>query len=281
MPDDEDTARPRHMPPLAARELPAKVVAARAAKNSPAAEEVQRIGASLDTHLTTFTFVLDTLEADHQVVADQLDFELDGDTRYAAVWQLAGRCIGLGRAVVVLLRASFCAETLVVARTLHECTRLLEALEDVEDGDALLVRWLADNDRAYVRPAEARLAERRAEKRHREDMIAGGLHPSGTSDKSSADLSADLYDHLSWFGHNRRKATRGFVDVARHTMVRGPHRDPVVVASYVAYGGQAIEEMLLSVGYALSRFIGLNYLADRVFPLQDALRRARRDAPLP
>ena len=224
--------------------------------------------------------ILDTLEADHQAVADQLDFDLDGDTRYAAVWQLAGRCIGLGRAVVALLRATFCAETLVMARALHECTRLLEALEDVEDGDALLVKWLADNDQAYVRPVEARRAERRAEKRHREDMIASGAHPSGASEKSSADLSADLYDHLSWFGHNRRKATRDFVDIAGHTMVRGPHHDPVVVASYVAYAGEAIEEMLLAVGHALSRFIGVNYLADRLFPLQNALRSARRDAPL-
>jgi hypothetical protein len=42
-----------------------------------------------------------------------------------------------------------------------------------------------------------------------------------------------------------------------------------------------IEETLLSVGHSLSRFFSTRYLRDRQIPLQDAIRAARRDAPLP
>jgi hypothetical protein len=59
----------------------------------------------------------DTLEEFHQRIADTTNLDLVGDTRPSAVWQVAGRCISLARAGVVLLRAGFTAEAVVLTRT--------------------------------------------------------------------------------------------------------------------------------------------------------------------
>lgn len=63
-------------------------------------------------------------------------------------------------------------------------------------------------------------------------------------------------------------------------MIRGPHPDPVAVAWYVSYGGEVIEETLLSVGYALARFFGARYLRDRQMPLHESIHAMRKEAPL-
>lgn len=38
----------------------------------------------------------------HQQIADRTDVDLAGETRWAAMWQMAGRCIGYARALLVL-----------------------------------------------------------------------------------------------------------------------------------------------------------------------------------
>ncbi len=263
------------MPRLERRTLSCAVRQARDVA-ADAERDAAALAPNIAAHLTTLSMVLDTLAAHHQAVADQFDFDLMGNTRYAAAWQLAGRSIGLGQAVVALLRARFCAETLVLARALHECTRLLDALGDPEDGDELLRRWLEDDDKRYVRPWEAREAERRAAERLRIKMETAGATPI----KGTVDLSRDLYHHLSWFGHNRRRAVQDFVSEPQRTMIRGPHPDTRVVAVYIAWGGQVIEEVLLSVGESLARFWGTRYLRDHQIPLQQAIKAVRHDSPL-
>lgn len=224
--------------------------------------------------------VLRLLEEDHQDIADLTDIDLVGDTRYAAVWQLSGRAIGLGRGVVALLAQDFCAEVLALGRTLHECTRLIDAFEDPEDGEvggALLRRWLKDEGKDYIKPWEARAAECRGDQRHREAMLKDGFAPI----PESSGLSFEMYDHLSRTAHNRRRPIQEDVDPVCRTMIRGPHPDLRVVAHYVSYGGNLIEEMLLTVGHAFPRFTGgREYMIRRLFPLQNAFRDARSAAPL-
>jgi hypothetical protein len=264
-------------PPLAAHAASPEILAARERADAEDIEASARHAVLIAAHVTTLRMVLDTLEADHQAIADQRDFDLVGDTRYAATWQLAGRCIGLARGVVALVEARYCAETLALARTLHECSRLLDAVSDREDGTELLQRWLDDERKGYVRPWEARAAEERADRRHRQVMLEAGAKPI----EPSAHLSGEMYDHLSWTSHNRRRAVQDFVDVELHRMVRGPHPDARVVAVYANWVGLLVEETLLSVGYALARFAGgASYLRDRQIPLQHAIRAAREDSPL-
>jgi hypothetical protein len=65
----------------------------------------------IEGHLAVYGVALDQLERAHQRIADITDLDLSGETRPAAVWQVAGRCIGFARAVLVLAREGIGDET--------------------------------------------------------------------------------------------------------------------------------------------------------------------------
>jgi hypothetical protein len=262
-------------PPFRKRELPEPVARQRAVAERRQSLDASRLQPYIDGHLLTYSTALDQLERDHQGLADQTDFAMTGDTRYAASWQLAGRCIGLARAVIYLLRGGFCAEAVALQRTLHECARLLEAVSDSAE-DELTCKWLDDVGSDYVSAKEARMAEERADQRRAEQMREAGDKPIG----GTAHLSRDMYDKLSWSGHNRRRATQEFVVEALRTMSRGPHPDAVVRGAYVRWGGDVIEEAVLSIGEAMIRWHGPSYFLRRIQPLQESFRAIRQEMPL-
>jgi hypothetical protein len=277
MPSPDDPT-PDLMPPLGLWKLPSAVDQARRDAALRDAANAERLRASIDAHLDTCDAVLDEMASDHQAIADQVDFALDGDTRYAVVWQIAGRSIGFSRGFVALLRAGFTAEAWALGRTLHECNRLVDAFEDPDDGDALVARWLADTEKGHVRPRDARDAERRADQRHHDAMVKAGYPPVGPT----APLTSVLYRELSQTAHHRRRAVQSFVDGDLHTMIRGPHPDWRVRAAYVRTGSDLVEESVLAVGHALGRFTGSTaYLVERLMPLQERLHAVRASATLP
>ncbi len=148
----------------------------------------------------------------HSLIADRTDLDLEGDSRQAAAWVIAGRCIGLARAMLSLLRDGYAAEAIPTARGLHEATRLLDAVADDEEVE-LLGRWLADDD--WVRPRETRAARERMRDRleqsvheqhdaamqagdtERAEAIAEQLQQRGFEEPGTTSaLSRSIYDTL-------------------------------------------------------------------------------------
>jgi hypothetical protein len=99
--------------------LPPAVVAAR----EHARVEDERIAAIVQTriagHIATYGMAIRTVEQLHVGIADGTDIDLRGDTRWAAVWQLAGRAIGFAHALLVLANAGMGDDALPVARAMH------------------------------------------------------------------------------------------------------------------------------------------------------------------
>lgn len=255
----------------------------------------QALQPRIDGHLHVYGLVLDGIDHVHREIAEKSDLDLQGDSRQAAVWLVAGRCIGYMRATLALLAAGFGAESGALMRSVHEATRLLDALAD-QDEPNLLRRWLADE---WVRPKETRQARERMLTRLRAHMnaekadaeavghaeraaeIAAGLELEwmrpGDHLKSA---TLEIYDLLSRIGHTRRSGIRDAVAVELREMSTGPHPDAVVRAGYVEYAGHLVEEVVRSVGDMLGRFYGPGWFGDQVAPLIDSMAKVRDAAPL-
>jgi hypothetical protein len=260
-------------------ETPADVRRAR----ERAAEEDQSVAAIIATrsggHIATYGMALDTIAELHQRIADGTNIDLTGDTRWAAMWQLAGRMIGYARALMVLGHAGFGDEAMPIARAQHECSRLLEAVTNRHETD-LLIRWLADDDERYVRPRDARDAIERGEKLIAEMMIAAGE----PAIPSTRDLSADLYHRMSVVTHNRRQATQSVLAPAQRSMARGRHPNPYGRATAVRWLGTVVEEAVAQVGGCLVSFLGETastaWIAETLQPTLETFRAVERDQPL-
>jgi hypothetical protein len=261
-------------PLLRSAELTDEVISARAETASRDAELAERFAPGIDAHLATYGMAFDALEALHQGIADGTDLDLVSDTRPAAVWQMAGRCISLGRGVLVLLRAGFTAEAVVLTRTLHEADRLLDALADDHE-EELLTIWLADAGRDYVSAGDARAARERDEERLHELLKERDL----PSFASTIPQSRELYDRLSQAAHNRRNWVQENVVPALRTMIRGPE-PPERRAGTVEVLGHVMEEAVNSVGEALGRFYGPSLRQEKVAPLIESFYAIREASPL-
>jgi hypothetical protein len=280
------------------RDLPDDIRRAREQAVALAEQRSRILQPRIDAHLKACRLALDAVEAAHQHIADGTDLDLLGDSRQAAVWVMAGRCIGLSRAVLVLLRDGFGAEAAAEARTLHEATRLLDALAD-EDEPELLERWLADDDKQWVRPWETREArermrerleaalsegKRRAEEARRAELAAQleeAMRSAGMEQpRATVKASRTIYDVLSRIGHSRRSGVRDAVSLPLRQMATGPHPDPIIRAEYVEWSSHVIEEVVRSVGDACARFFGGDYYNRGVKPIIDALATVRDSHPL-
>ena len=280
------------------RGLPEEVKQRRWAVNA----QNERVDAALQPrfheHLRVLEQAVDRLADAHQAIADGTDLDLAGDSRQAAVWTVAGRCIGHTRALLVLLKAGFAGETAVQMRAMHEATRLVAALADDEESN-LLRRWLTDADNKWVRPKETRSAQQRIHGRFRSDleraraealaegdaertaMIEEALDRTPTPEEEALSRAASqIYDVLSKAAHLRRSGTRDSTSRALRRMATGPHPDPAIRASYVDYGGRLVEEVLLTVGETLSRFYAPGWYMEQIKPLIDDLHRARESSPI-
>jgi hypothetical protein len=140
-------------PRVTARNLPPRITRNRLEQAARDAADQPRLEQPIAAHVAERRIALDALATAHQELADKCDLNLTGNTRPAAVWQMAGRCLGIARALICLVEQGFTAEMLHLGRAPHEATRLLSALGDREE-DALLLQWLAGE---YVSPGAVRV----------------------------------------------------------------------------------------------------------------------------
>ena len=262
-------------PPIAGQALPEEVKGRRRAQAELETRERDVYAPRIVAHVAAHRMALDTLERLHQDRADVLDFDLVGDTQPAAVWQMAGRCIAISRLMLDAITLGYSGEVLILSRSLHEATRLLDAF--VYDEDTTLVRtWLADEGSEWVRPSAARKAIDAYEKRIEDAMVADGDKPV----KRSADLSRRLYDQQSQAAHHRRRYVQNAVSPDLRQMVRGPETDWTRRASIIATVCQQIEEAVMSIGEALERFYGQGFYEAQVKPFVVSFEALRQAQPL-
>jgi hypothetical protein len=173
--------------PVRWRKLPEDVKGKRWVANAVYERTAADLQPRIDGHLQVYGMVLDALDEAHRQIGDNTDMDLAADSRQAAVWIVGGRCISGTRAALALLAAGFGAESATQERAVHEATRLLGALADDAEPE-LLQRWLADDDRGWVRPRDTRDAQERLRGRVREAMIAAraGAEEAGDAEQVAA-----------------------------------------------------------------------------------------------
>jgi hypothetical protein len=257
------------MPEIARRELPADVRRNREMQAAADEADRQRYEQTINAHLTAFRIALDALEADHQRRGDELDFDLVADTRPAAMWQMAGRCIGIARLILDALALGYTAEVLHLARALHEADRLLDAFSDHDEGE-LLRTWLADEGDEWVRPFHARKAQARFEQR-----LADAMTEEGKEERTRR-----LYDQFSRAAHHRRQWVQDAVAPELRTMLRGPTAAWARRAMTTAMVVGVVEEAVMSVGDALERFHGQGWYKQNVEPYIASFAVLRTEQPL-
>jgi hypothetical protein len=229
----------------------------------------------IDAHVAVYGAALDEVERAHQTIADTTDFDLTGETQWAAMWLVAGRCIGFARGVLVLAADGFGDEALPMARAAHEANRVLQAVGDPEELD-MARRWLEDHDDRYVRPRHARDAIERTEQRFNAEMEKAGVEPAGTTLRPTR----EVYHLMSLVAHIRRQAIELVVNAKLRRMSRGRHPDPVGRALAVESHGRVVQETVTLVGDSFGRFFGPEYYRDRLKPVVDSFEAVREAAPL-
>lgn len=254
--------------------LPREVEAARSARlqaKAPLKAVYEpRIKAHIDIHRRALAF----LSESHQWIADTFDFDVQGNTRLVAVWQMAGRCIGIARLMLDSLELGYTAEVLHLGRALHEASRLLNVFHMVNEDD--LVRcWLAGE---YVSPSDCRQAEERFDGFLAEAMKARGEEPMPTR---RGEKSREVYGHLSEAAHHRRRWTEDVVFAQERIMFTGPtddyHRRAATVGSLLP----VVEEAVIGVGDALAQVVPQpTWYAECVQPLLDGFAALRDSQPL-
>jgi hypothetical protein len=165
--EDELNEPPQHDPPeddgLTVPMQPtdgpgADVLRLREAKAAREPQDRARFEAAIEGNIAPHRMALDFLDTTHQWIADTLDFDLVGDSRQAATWQMCGRCIGIARLICDALAMGYTDEILHLARALHEADRLAGIFPQ-QEGTELLRRWLADEADDWVRPGQVRAAQ--------------------------------------------------------------------------------------------------------------------------
>ena len=168
-----------------------EVVKARKEQADAAANNRDIYEPRIETHLKAHRAALEHLRETHEFIADSYDFDVDGDTRYAAAWQMSGRCLGIAFLMVDSLQLGYTAELPHLARALHEADRLLD-LFLMPDERALLRRWL---NGGKVSPSDARKAEERFDATISQVMSEAGVDEAYLNVR--AGLSRSMYSKLS------------------------------------------------------------------------------------
>lgn len=219
---------------------------------------------------------IDFLVETHQWIADQFGFELDGESRAAAIWAMSGRCLGIARLMLDGIAAGYTAELLHLARAEHEASRLAEIF-GTEEGAELLRKWLADEGNEWVRPSEVRKADEAYEQR-----LAAAMREAGLEEiPSTTEQSKFLYGEHSQAAHHRRRWTLDAVTTALRTMIIGPTDDWLRRAGTAAAMLGVVEECVISVGGCLSGFLPDGWYAEKVKPFLETFRALRQSQPLP
>ncbi len=224
----------------------------------------------IDAHLTTFQVALRGLAEQHTRLVEQTDLDLDGNSRWVAVWEITGRCIGLANALTDQLRRGYTAETVGTMRVLHEAANLIVIFADTEEDD-LTRRWLRGRQ---VSQREARAHIIRYQERARELARANGINIEG----DLADLTRQVYVGLSKGAHNTRSGFKEVIARDARIFSYGPHPDLRVLAVYIDYAGTLIEQIVIEVGMAFAMLLGPDYYEAEIKPFQDALHAIRAAA---
>lgn len=263
-------------PELSERDLPADVLALR--EQAVREHEVfdDHLQVRIDAHLNAYDGVIDALITTHKAIADRTDLEIGADTRWSAMWELAGRCLAVSRVVLNDLRGGFASEADGSLRGLHEVTQLLVALSIAGEEEDALRRWLADE---YIKPATVRKILDRHQQRARAAAAAAG------DEEEVGDvgvLSLDIYQRLSKSAHHRRRGFPESVAPALREFTYGPHPNAPIRADHVVFAGLLLEEVVIVVGGAFSRILGpgQGFLEAIVPPLIAAITLARQLFPL-
>jgi hypothetical protein len=259
-------------PSVMARNLPPRIARNRDEQAARDAADRPRLEQPIAAHLTARRLALDALAHAHQALADGSDLDLTGRSRPAAVWQMAGRCIGIARALISLIEQGFTAEVLHLGRALHEASRLVSTLGDPNE-DELLCKWL-DGD--YVSPGVVRVAEQRYEERLAAVMIAEGKPELART----GPVTKHIYTKMSEAAHHQRAAVEGEVSPLLRTMARGPdptwERRAVAASVMLSVVGEGID----AAGEAIALFHGAAWYDEHVAPYWAAFDVLAREQPL-
>lgn len=252
--------------------ISAAVIQARAAHDALVTGLEAILQPRLEGHLLVLQQSIDRLAALHQAVLEESDIDLDAETRWAALWLIAGRCLALSNLFLAELRLGYTAETVGTIRVLDEAILLLHAITADEDG-ALVRRWLHGQT---VMPRQARPVVGDLQAGVVAELADRGVEVEG----DIVELGRDIYGMLSKAAHN---ALPGFAESVSRPLRRfnyGAHPDPRQRAVYVDYGGEVIEGTIMGVGSALARFFGGEWYRDTIRPIQDELEAMRRALPI-
>src|SRR4029077_12154070 len=194
-----------------------------------------------DAHIAACRIVAKQLQDWHQGIADTTDLDLTGYSRGAAVWLLAGRCLGLLEVLLIQAEAHIDNEALIVGRAVHEANRILMAFCADPDEDELVRLWLDDEGKhGYVKQGAARAINNRFEEKLNETMKDQGMLPLGSTDK----LTVDLYDRLSRTVHSRRSSCVSSVWEAGREMAYGRAPNQLRRASAVKWTASITVEIV-------------------------------------
>jgi hypothetical protein len=236
----------------------------------------------IDAYLTAYDAVVDDLERAHGLVSDKSDLDLLGPSREAARWLMTGRCIGLARAGLDLVRLGYANEALPTIRSLHEANRLLSVFV-LRGEDELVARWI---DGRTISRGAVMHASQRQEEAIRVEMLRAGEKPPLLT-KSYFD---GQYGRWSEFAHHRRKHVVDQVAGEPRIMAIGPHPDWRARAATVDHFGDVLGELISAGGTAFAKSLGPGFGASfqRTFqavldlkyriPLSDLARRRANDA---
>jgi hypothetical protein len=232
-------------PEIHAAELPDDVVRARAVAEKEYAAVEDDWQSRIDAHLRVYREVIDRLVEDHRRIADTTDIPIGSDTRWSAMWEMAGRSLSVSRVLVHDLEGGFYSEADGTLRSLHEAVQLLSALHLEEDD---LRRWLAG---VWVRPAEARAVQERRQEYANEQMRLHDIEPEGGD---LAELGRQIYSAMSASSHHERAGVVPSISLPLREYAYGPHPDPERRAAYINFAGELLEEVVLVVGDAFDAF---------------------------
>jgi hypothetical protein len=226
----------------------------------------------IEGHLLVLQDAVDGITALHRTVVDESDLDLDADTRWVALWEVAGRCLALANLLLAEIRLGFTAETHGTIRVLDEANQLLHALAVDEDG-ATLRRWL---DGETVMPRDARPLVEAEQRAVEPELSARGIEVG----VDIVALGKEVYGHLSKGAHNARPGFSESVSRPLRTFNYGPHPDPRQRATYVDYASELVEGTLIQVGNALARVYGGDWYRYTVPPIQAGLEAVRQALPI-
>jgi hypothetical protein len=259
-------------PEIGQRPLPEEVEELRAAylATLPALDEV--FLPRIDGHILALDQAIHRLTDLHAAVIDRSDIDLAAETRWAALWELSGRCLALANLLLAELRLGYTAETVGTIRVLDEAYHLLHAVAADNEGE-LTRRWLRGET---VMPRDARAVMDAEQVEVGRALAEQGVELAG----DVADLAGEIYGPLSKGAHNARPGFKESFSRPLRQFNYGPHPDPRQRAVYVDYASELIEGVVISVGSALARFFGGDWYRETIPPMQQELEAIRQALPI-